>query len=930
MVNGETEFIPDISQFLGGNSVLELCENGVIVPVFLSDSFCRMLSSTRDILMGKAGEDAFVLVYEPDREKCHDVFLDGFVKGGRFESTFRFMPPQGEPVWVNANCNTVMDQGRHYVYISFNFIGKELSEQKAALERLEDETMQRSSLESNTLGKVYFELEMDRIIEADVSRFCDSTQLLPRTYSGILELLSVTAADEQQRKEFMEEFNIGHLRFLLASGKTTAQVETLRTLQSGRRIWTRTVVRMMPHPSKGNTVALLFTYDIDDEKANQMIIDAVMNRTYDLIMNVNTRNGRYRIFSNSLPEAIHFNTEGEYLGADMLMIIRRYVLEEDWEKVQQYGILDNIQEQLRQKDIYEFPLRFRRADGTIRTKKIEFRYIDRQCSIILVTQLDITEIVREEQNQRDLMESAMIAAKQANSAKSNFLSRMSHEIRTPMNAIIGMSTIAAQSIGQDEKIADCIAKIGISARYLLSLINDILDMSRIESGRMLLKTESFSFKEFINGISAIIYNQVEKKGLDYECLISNEIEDAYVGDAMKLQQVLINILGNAVKYTDKGKISFEIQQISRRGDQAMLRFIINDTGRGISDSFLERIFDPFEQEDTTSTAVFAGTGLGLAISKNLVELMSGKIKVRSILGIGSEFTVDIPLTVDEDITINQPQLAYHFEDLLTLVVDDDAMVCEQTIKTLHDIGMVGEWVTTGQAAVSRVQDQFAKSIFYDFIIIDWKMPEMDGIETARQIRRIVGPEVTIIIMTAYDWSIIESDAKAAGVNLLISKPLFKSTLISTFQKAKGQGGEHEAKKEFDFDFTGKRVLVAEDNQLNAEIATCLLERQNFQTEVAPNGQKALEMFASHPVGYYDAILMDIRMPIMDGLQTTINIRHWQRDDAKSMVIIAMTANAFDEDVEKSKAAGMNAHLAKPIDPDLMYRTLYRLLYQKNS
>jgi signal transduction histidine kinase/DNA-binding response OmpR family regulator len=930
MVNGEAVFTPDISLFLGGNCVLELHKDGVMVPVFLSDSFCRMLGSTRDILLGKSARDAMVLVYEQDREKCLQDFLSGFAQGGGFTSVFRFIPPHDDPMWVSANCNAVVEDGHHYVYISFNLIGEELTEQRAALERLEDETMQRSSLESNTLGKVYFELEKDCIIEAGISQFCGEAQVLPQTYSGILPILAATAIDGRQRERFMEELNIDHLRCLLDSGKTTAQVETLRTLQSGRRIWTRTVVRMMPHPSKGNTVALLFTYDIDDEKTNQLVVDAVMNRTYDFIMNVNIQSNRYRLFSNALAEAVHFASEGDYLGAGMLMIIRRYILDEDWHKAQTCGSLREIQEQLRQQDVYEFSLRFRRADGMVRTKKIECRYLDEQCSLILITQLDITEVVREEQNQRNLMESAMIAAKQANSAKSNFLSRMSHEIRTPMNAIIGMSTIAAQSIGQDEKIADCIAKIGISARYLLSLINDILDMSRIESGRMLLKTESFSFKEFINGISAIIYNQVEKKGLDYECLISNEIEDAYIGDAMKLQQVLINILGNAVKYTDKGKISFEIQQISRHGDQAMLRFIINDTGRGISDSFLERIFDPFEQEDTTSTAVFAGTGLGLAISKNLVELMSGKIKVRSILGIGSEFTVDIPLTVDEDITINQPQLAYHFEDLLTLVVDDDAMVCEQTIKTLRDIGMVGEWVTTGQAAVSRVQDQFAKSIFYDFIIIDWKMPEMDGIETARQIRRVVGPDVTIIIMTAYDWSMIESDAKAAGVNLLISKPLFKSTLISTFQKAKGQGGEHEAKKEFDFDFTGKRVLVAEDNQLNAEIATCLLERQNFQTEVAPNGQKALEMFASHPVGYYDAILMDIRMPIMDGLQTTINIRHWQRDDAKSMVIIAMTANAFDEDVEKSKAAGMNAHLAKPIDPDLMYRTLYRLLYQKNS
>jgi len=493
-----------------------------------------------------------------------------------------------------------------------------------------------------------------------------------------------------------------------------------------------------------------------------------------------------------------------------------------------------------------------------------------------------------------------------------------------MNAIIGMSTLAAQAVGNDEKISDCISKIGISARYLLSLINDILDMSRIESGKMLLKNEKFDFKDFISAVNGIIYNQAAAKGLEYECIVSNEVDEAYFGDPMKLQQVLINILGNAVKYTTKGKVSFEVQQVSRKSNLSTLRFIVNDTGCGIRDSDLDRIFEPFEQGDSSTTTPFGGTGLGLAITKSLVELMGGFIRVRSIVGVGSEFTVEIPLTVDES-AIAAPHLDASFEKLHTLVVDDAPIVCESAVSTLKEIGMTGEWVMSGKEALVRVTEHFENKNNYDFVRIDWKMPDMDGIETTRGIRRIVGPDVTIIIISAYDWAAIESEAKAAGANLLITKPLFKSTLISAFQKARGQSEENQPRK-VDYNFSGKRILVAEDNQINSEIARGLLESKGFSVDLAPNGLKAMEMFISNPVHYYDAILMDVRMPMMDGLQATVNIRHWSKEDAKTVPIIAMTANAFDEDVEKSKAAGMNAHLAKPIEPELLYRTLYHMIY----
>ena len=564
-------------------------------------------------------------------------------------------------------------------------------------------------------------------------------------------------------------------------------------------------------------------------------------------------------------------------------------------------------------------------------KRIQYAYLDEAAGQVVMTRTDVTDIMEEQKKQQDLLESALLAAKQASSAKTEFLSRMSHEIRTPMNAIIGMSAIAAQSIGNDEEIADCISKIGISSRFLLSLINDILDMSRIESGKMLLKNENIPFEEFVNGINTICFAQAQARNIDYECTVAPDVEECYVGDAMKLQQVVMNVLSNAIKFTPEGgRVSMNISQRKRIKDNAELRFVINDTGCGISEKFIPHIFEPFAQENTSTTSNYGGTGLGLAISKNIVDMMNGQINVRSIVGVGTEFTVDVNLGItDEARHKYRERASYNFTELKALVVDDDVTVCEYTGIILKGMGVQFEWVDSGRKAIDKVTAKWKSKESFDLVLLDWKMPDMDGIETAREIRRIVGPDITIIIMTAYDWASIEHEAKLAGVNLLMSKPLFKSSLMSAFEKVFGdkKEGEHEDIVT-NFDFTGKRVLLAEDHPLNVEVATKLLEHRGFAVEHAENGLRALEMFTTTPVGYYDAILMDIRMPQMDGLQAASNIRHCRKKDAKTVPIIAMTANAFEDDIEKSMAAGMNAHLAKPIEPDVLYSTLAQWIFRK--
>ena len=592
-----------------------------------------------------------------------------------------------------------------------------------------------------------------------------------------------------------------------------------------------------------------------------------------------------------------------------------------------------MKHQLRQQNSYTFILEVMEKGGP-RIKRFQVFYINEELGRVCMTRADVTDVVRQEQKQKEELAAALVAAEQANAAKSDFLSRMSHEIRTPMNAIIGMSTIAAQSIGDDEQVADCISKIGISSRFLLSLINDILDMSRIESGKMLLKSERIPTEDFLVGINSICYSQAAAKGVEYECIVDPVLSDYYMGDAMKLQQVLINILSNAIKFTGEGgKVTFSVMERRKIKSDAILRFVVNDTGVGMNEEFLPHIFEPFSQESTGTTALYGGTGLGLAISKNIVDMMDGKINVRSIKGIGTEFTVDVKLGISEEEKLrhHQKKQNYNFSHLKTLVVDDDVAVCESAVVTLKEMGVTAEWVDSGRKAVDRVSMLWAQGRYYDMILIDWKMPEMDGLETARRIRSIVGPEVTIIIMTAYDWVSIEHEAKLAGVNLLMSKPMFKSALVSAFTKALGEKEEEARRPDTeDYDFTGRRVLLAEDNAINTEVAVMLLESKGFAVDTAENGLRALELFSKSPTGYYDAILMDIRRPLMDGLTAAANIRHLSNQDAGTIPIIAMTANAFDEDIEKSRAAGMDAHLAKPIDPGRMYQTLYDFIYMASE
>ena len=528
--------------------------------------------------------------------------------------------------------------------------------------------------------------------------------------------------------------------------------------------------------------------------------------------------------------------------------------------------------------------------------------------------------------QSHALSDALTAAEEANKAKTIFLSNMSHEIRTPMNAIIGLDNIALNDPETTPKIKDYLTKIRDSAHHLLDLINDILDMSRIESGRMTLKNEEFSFSDLIKSINTLFSGQCQEKGVDYQCHINGHIDDYYIGDNMKLRQVLINILGNAVKFTPSGgNVDVEVERIACLDDKSTLRFMIKDTGIGMSKDFLPHIFDAFAQEDSSTTNKYGSSGLGLAITKNIVELMNGNIQVESEKGKGTTFTVTVTLmnsklskTEDEDIKINPQEMS-------VLIVDDDEIAGQHAKLVLEKIGIASDFVNSGKEAIEMVKLRQARRLPYNLILVDWKMPEMDGVETARQIRAIVGNESAIIILTAYRWDDILDEALAAGIDSFIAKPLFASAFMEELQSALKKKRSMSKNNIQKADLKGRRILLAEDVEINAEIMVMVLETREMEVDLAKNGKIAVEMFESHPEGYYDAILMDMRMPEMDGLTATRAIRAMDRADSKVIPIIALTANAFDEDVQRSMQAGLNAHLSKPVEPDSLYETLESLI-----
>lgn len=527
--------------------------------------------------------------------------------------------------------------------------------------------------------------------------------------------------------------------------------------------------------------------------------------------------------------------------------------------------------------------------------------------------------------QQKILQDALLVAQKANDAKRDFLSRMSHEIRTPMNAIIGMSAVAFNYLDDKKRTADCLRKITFSSKHLLMLLNDVLDMSKIENGKLNIRQELFDLKNLVTSLADINYGIATAKGLAFEIVISGFKDELLLGDSMRVNQILLNLLSNAIKFTPKGgSVRLEIRMLRSASDKIWLRFIVKDSGIGMKKEFLEHLYEPFEQADNGIARKYGGTGLGMAITKNLVAIMDGTIEVESQEGAGTTFMVDLPFGVSKV----DKKTAAEMEEMRVLVVDDDNDTCEHAVVLLKGMGVNVDWALNGFEAIEKVRSACEDDgRCYDVCFIDWCMPELDGIETARRMRRYVGPDVLIIIISAYDWSGIEEQAKAAGVNAFIAKPFFASNLYNTLLTVsrKPELGFSAVGNKETYDFGGKKVLLVEDNELNMEIASELLKFVNLQVEHAENGKVAVDIFRNSKEKEYALIFMDIQMPLMNGYDAARCIRSSEHPAAGTIPIIAMTANAFNDDVQAAFDAGMNGHLAKPIDVEVLYKTIARYI-----
>ncbi len=663
--------------------------------------------------------------------------------------------------------------------------------------------------------------------------------------------------------------------------------------------------------------------DVSEERENkikleQMDIVKALSRDYTEITQVDLKNGTSVAFK-SRGKMIESNS-GKVNPYDKTWerIIDKYVHPDDREEFREKVSAAAIKDALKDTDVTIIPFRVI-MDGEIHHQQVKFVIAgeDRLHLIMGIRNADAE--VKAEEERRKVLQDALAAAEHANRAKTTFLNSMSHDIRTPMNAIIGFTALAAAHIDNKKQVADYLGKISVSSEHLLSLINDVLDMSRIESGKVKLDERETHLPDVLHDLRTIIQANVHAKQLELYIDTVDVVHEDIFCDKLRLNQVLLNLISNAVKFTAPGgTLSIRVVEKDDAPEgYADYMFHVKDSGIGISREFQKHIFEAFTREQTSTVSGIQGAGLGMAITKNIVDMMGGTISVESEIGKGSEFTVCLQFRISGNPAHCEqiPKLA----GLHALVADDDFNTCASVTRMLTKIGMRAEWTTSGKEAVLRTQLALENDDEFAAYIIDWIMPDMNGIETVRRIRAIIGDSKPIIILTAYDWTDIEEEAREAGVTAFCSKPLFMSELREVLLRPLEEEKTEDTPAEIpDEAFVGKKILLVEDNELNQEIAATILEEQGFVVELANDGTVAVDKVEKADAGCYDIILMDIQMPQMDGYEATRRIRSLKDKTKANIPIYAMTANAFEEDRQKALESGLNGHIAKPIDiPNLM-------------
>lgn len=944
-------------------------------PVYFISSFAlNNLGMTYEQFMERTGGRCLEAVYVEDRS----IFTGVCPLGEEDVREYRVVNGNGEPVWVReVRTESAAGDGRKIWIGAIRLIdggNRDVMLAQEAIRMLQDAYFRISAID----------LEKNTIVNL---KFMESEALEVEQFNGDYRMSVISCAEnhvaEDDRENFKKIMAAENLMQIFLDGCPSLHFNYLRFLD-GEWKWARTELVPVEHFCADNARLMWYVKNISEEKTKETeMMDRLLRTNAELVQakkELEHANAKIRKSNDKLRRTL--SAEEQYRQAivsEAVFVfnvnVTRNLIEEEF-----YEMIDGDMAPVLSKMGMKAPCN---ADGfflrwskervfpedrevyvqTINTRhllesyergenelimEIEASGSDGQPVVLRHTILltkdgvsgdilalnnakDITDIRRKDKETKRALLDAYEAADRANCAKTDFLSKMSHDIRTPMNAIIGMTAIAGTKLHDPDGIEECLAKVSAASKHLLSLINEVLDMSRIESGALTLDEEEFNLLNIIDNMVSMLSAAVREKKQKIEFRAHGVSNTNVRGDARRLQQVFANVISNSIKYTDEGgTISIEIEEKpSQQVHVGCYEFVFKDNGIGMTEEFLQHIYDPFERADDVRTSKIQGTGLGLTISRNIIQMMGGDIQIESEPGIGTTVTVTVPLKYQVPGVVNR-------EDLVgrtVLVVDDSPFAGETTNVLLSNLGMRGDWVQSGKEALDYMQEKRRKGEDVFAILLDVNMPDMNGMETAKAIRKQEGVEIPLILVSAHEWVDIEVEARLVGVNTFIRKPFDKTRLLTAFRnfipKEAAKPVEVSLEQIGEADYSDKRILVVEDNDLNREIAMEILSMTGAAVEAAENGKEAVDMVLASEEDYYDLILMDLQMPVMNGYEATKALRAIEREDARKMPIVAMTANAFLEDIQQSKACGMNEHMSKPLDVDQLQRMLARWLLKKN-
>ena len=907
-------------------------ENSEIVNANWSHEFRKMLGYHDTLDFPNKLESWSDLLHPQDKERVM-VQLQAAIKDKtnqiKYQVEYRMRMKDNQYQWFRASAEVIRRLDGSASRIAGIFINID-AEKKEIMQAQKSAAFHRAFTKAD-LCEYYVNLEANTFDTFKVEPSLMTVFEQSHTWDELIRHFVDSYVVETDKKAVSSFYDRGYIAERLKGLETELALECRITL-NGEERWVRNVV--IRGEIEDSEYAMIFLRDITEAKVEsarhlqmaadnasmEQLIQSIV-RLVDRFVVCDLENDRYEFYN--LNGQMIYKPLGFYHDFQM-QVLEKYKTLEPLEAIDILIAPDNIRKKLKsENDIYKFEYCSLDEKTYKIASYIPLEWKNGKLEKVLLASMDVTQEKKAEIESRQALKEAYRSAENANRAKTEFLSNMSHDIRTPMNAIIGFTTLAVSNIDDKKRVQDYLGKILSSSKHLLSLINDILDMSRIESGKIHLEETEVSLSDVLHDLKTIISGQIHAKQLElYMDAMDITDEDVYC-DKTRLNQVLLNLLSNAIKFTPAGgTVSVRLKQFpgAKKGS-GLYEIRVKDNGIGMSQEFVQKIFSPFERERTSTVSRIQGTGLGMAITKNIVDMMGGTIEVRTEQGKGTEFIVRLPLRIQSE--QRSIEKIAELEDLKALVVDDDFNTCDSVTKMLVKVGMRSEWTLSGKEAVLRARQSMELGDAFHAYIIDWRLPDMNGIEVTRQIRSL-GDDTPIIILTAYDWSDIEVEARAAGVTAFCAKPLFMSDIRETLMTAIGQspaGAEDSILPEAGSDFRGRYILLVEDNELNSEIAVEILKEYGFLVDIAENGAEAVEKVKNSAPGTYDLVLMDIQMPVMNGYEATEQIRALEDPALAKIRILAMTANAFDEDRKQALKCGMDGFLSKPIVMEELIRTL---------